>query len=58
MDSTAQAVGSGLAERVADGRQRILAELRKVIVGQDEVVDQVLMALFTGWLAGVIFRRD
>jgi MoxR-like ATPase len=40
-------VGS-LAARVADGRERILRELRKVIVGQDEVVDQVLMALFTG----------
>jgi MoxR-like ATPase len=36
------------AERVQQGRERILAELRKIIVGQDEVVDQVLMALFTG----------
>jgi len=36
------------AERVAEGRERILAELRKVIVGQDEVVEQVLTALFTG----------
>ncbi len=39
---------NGLAERVAEGRARILTELRKVIVGQDQVVDQVLMALFTG----------
>jgi MoxR-like ATPase len=39
---------TSLAARVADGRGRILRELRKVIVGQDEVVDQVLMALFTG----------
>jgi MoxR-like ATPase len=39
---------TSLAARVADGRERILRELRKVIVGQDEVVDQVLMALFTG----------
>jgi len=38
----------GAAERVAEGRGRILAELRKTIVGQDEVVDEVLMALFTG----------
>ena len=30
------------------GRERILAEIRKVIVGQDAVIDQVLMALFTG----------
>ena len=39
---------SNFAERVQQGRERILAELRKVIVGQDEVVDQVLIALFTG----------
>ena len=36
------------AEKVAAGRERILTELRKVIVGQDEVVEQVLIALFTG----------
>jgi len=36
------------ADRVAEGRQRILAELRKVIVGQDDVIEQVLIALFTG----------
>ena len=36
------------AEKVAAGRERILAELRKIIVGQDEVVEQVLIALFTG----------
>ncbi len=39
---------AAVAERVAVGRERILAEIRKVIVGQDEVIDQVLMALFTG----------
>jgi MoxR-like ATPase len=43
-----QPTGATLAAQVADGRERILRELRKVIVGQDEVVDQVLMALFTG----------
>jgi MoxR-like ATPase len=43
-----ETVTSGLAERVAEARERILTELRKVIVGQDEVVDQVLVALFTG----------
>jgi MoxR-like ATPase len=36
------------ADRVAEGRDRILAELRKVIVGQDDVIEQVLIALFTG----------
>ena len=35
-------------EQVAEGRARILAELRKVIIGQDEVLEQVLIALFTG----------
>ncbi len=39
---------SAVAERVAQGRERILGEIRKVIVGQDAVIDQVLMALFTG----------
>src|SRR5918994_1790744 len=36
------------AERVMTGRARILTQLRLIIVGQDEVVDQVLIALFTG----------
>jgi MoxR-like ATPase len=39
---------ASVAARVAAGRQRILAEIRKVIVGQDPVIDQVLIALFTG----------
>jgi MoxR-like ATPase len=46
MDSSVVATVS--AEKVADGRERILSELRKVIVGQDAVVEQVLIALFTG----------
>jgi MoxR-like ATPase len=45
MDSS---VASVSAEKVAEGRERILTELRKVIVGQDDVVEQVLIALFTG----------
>ncbi len=39
---------AAVAERVARGRERILLELRKVIVGQDQVIDQALIALFTG----------
>src|SRR5262245_4450429 len=39
---------AAVAERVASDRQRILGELRKVIVGQDDVVEQTLIALFTG----------
>jgi MoxR-like ATPase len=39
---------NSLAAEVQEGRERILHELRKVIVGQDEVVEEVLIALFTG----------
>ena len=48
MSSSGGTVSNGIAEKVAEARARILQELRKVIVGQDEVVDQVLVALFTG----------
>ncbi len=37
-----------LAERLREARRQILAELRKVIVGQDDVVEQVLLTLFVG----------
>ncbi len=47
MQTTGVAV-EGLAEKVAGSRQKILSELRKVIVGQDDVVDEVLMSLFCG----------
>jgi MoxR-like ATPase len=33
-------------EQLADGHRQILAEIRKVIVGQDDVIDELLMALF------------
>jgi MoxR-like ATPase len=46
--TTSTADIAAVAERVALGRERLLTEIRKVIVGQDEVIDQVLMALFTG----------
>ena len=36
------------ARNLAESRERILRELRRVIVGQDEAVDLVLTALFTG----------
>jgi MoxR-like ATPase len=48
MDNAVNVETAGLAEKVASGRDRILAELRKAIVGQDEVVELVLTALFTG----------
>ena len=48
METFSSAAPSALVERVAQGRERILSEIRKVIVGQDEVIDLVLTALFTG----------
>ena len=47
MDTTANDATAG-AEFLTQSRDRILAELRKVIVGQDAVIDLVLTALFTG----------
>jgi MoxR-like ATPase len=37
-----------LADRLTAGRQRILEELHKLIVGQEAVVDEVLLSLFVG----------
>ncbi len=48
MSSGGEAVANGIAERVAGARARIMAELGKVIVGQDAAVEQVLIALLTG----------
>ncbi|HWI59227.1 MAG TPA: AAA family ATPase, partial [Bacillota bacterium] len=35
-------------ERLAAGRSQIEAELAKVIVGQQEIIEQILIALFAG----------
>ncbi|MFQ5771551.1 MAG: AAA family ATPase [bacterium] len=37
-----------LVEKLRDGSKRILNELRKIIIGQDEVIQQVLIALVSG----------
>jgi len=37
-----------LADRMRKGREEILRELRKVIIGQEEVINQVLNTLFVG----------
>ncbi|HZL93757.1 MAG TPA: MoxR family ATPase [Vicinamibacterales bacterium] len=37
-----------LADRMNVGRQQIVTELKKIIVGQDEVIGQVLTTLFVG----------
>jgi MoxR-like ATPase len=37
-----------LADRMKAGREQVIQELRKLIVGQEEVIEQVLIALFVG----------
>src|SRR5215470_16043951 len=37
-----------LADRMNAGRQQIVTELRKIIIGQDEIITQVLQTLFVG----------
>jgi MoxR-like ATPase len=37
-----------LADRLKAGRDQIIAELHKLIVGQEEVIELVLLSLFTG----------
>ncbi|MGD2121698.1 MAG: AAA family ATPase [Gemmatimonadota bacterium] len=37
-----------LVDRMREGRETIIREIRKLIVGQNEVVDQVLLTLFVG----------
>src|SRR3712207_5726629 len=37
-----------LATRLKAGRDQIVSELRKLIVGQEDVVDQLLISLFAG----------
>ncbi len=37
-----------LADKMNAGRQQIVSELKKLIVGQDDVINQVLLTLFVG----------
>jgi MoxR-like ATPase len=37
-----------LADRLRDGRNLIIRELRKLIVGQDDIIEQALIGLFAG----------
>jgi MoxR-like ATPase len=37
-----------LADRMKNGREQVISELRKLIVGQEEVIEQVLLTLFVG----------
>lgn len=37
-----------LVKRMQEGRDQITAEIRKVIIGQEEIIDELLIALFAG----------
>ncbi len=37
-----------LVKRMQDGRDQIVAEIKKVIIGQSEIIDELLIALFGG----------
>jgi MoxR-like ATPase len=37
-----------LADKLTNGREQMISELRKLIVGQEEVIEQVLLSLFVG----------
>ena len=37
-----------LADRMKAGRKQILSEVRKLIIGQEEVIEQMLLSLFVG----------
>ena len=46
--SLEQADDLALADRLKAGHDQIIAELHKLIVGQEDVIEQVLLSLFTG----------
>src|SRR3989449_2964562 len=50
MEQTTDALAAEkqLVEQILSGRSRIQSELAKVIVGQKEVIEQLLIALFAG----------
>jgi len=37
-----------LADRLKNGREQIISEVRKLIIGQEDVIEQVLLTLFVG----------
>ena len=37
-----------LADRLKNGREQMITEIRKLIIGQEEVIEQVLLTLFVG----------
>ncbi|MCY3775550.1 MAG: MoxR family ATPase [Candidatus Aminicenantes bacterium] len=47
-DRTAEASTAELIDSMRDSQNRILTELRKAIVGQDQVIEEVLISLYVG----------
>lgn len=47
-ETSAAETGTGVFRHIQETRQAILREVRKVIVGEDEAVNQVITALFAG----------
>ena len=45
-----------LADRLKTGREKILAELHKLIIGQHEVIEQALLTLFVGGNSLIVGR--
>ena len=45
---TAEPSSADIIDQISDGRRRIEAELSKVIVGQNDVIEQLLICLFAG----------
>ena len=37
-----------LVKRMQDGRDQIVTEIRKVIIGQSDIIDELLIAMFGG----------
>jgi len=46
-ESTVESADPSAVEKLKDSAERVRSELGKVIIGQDEVIDQVLIAIFT-----------
>ena len=46
-ESTVESADPSAVEKLKDSAERVRAELGKVIIGQDDVIEQVLIAIFT-----------
>jgi MoxR-like ATPase len=48
MPTRPETVDAAMIDKAAAAREKIMTEVRKVIVGQQELIDEVLVAMFTG----------